>query len=61
MTTRRTSAGRVITDADIEALTDEAERGYDPAELVDPDDLMQNALLPSITTVTVHFVHDLQP
>ena len=33
MTTRRTSAGHVITDADIEALADEAERGYDPAEL----------------------------
>jgi hypothetical protein len=25
---------RVITDADIEALADEAERGYDPAELI---------------------------
>jgi predicted transcriptional regulator len=34
MTTRRTSAGRVITDDDIEALADEAERGYDPAELI---------------------------
>ena len=34
MTTRRISAGHVITDADIEALADEAERGYDPAELI---------------------------
>ena len=34
MTTRRTSAGRVITDADIQAVADEAERGYDPAELI---------------------------
>jgi hypothetical protein len=34
MTTRRTPAGRVITDADIDALADEAERGYDPAELI---------------------------
>jgi len=34
MTSRRTSAGHVITDADIEALADEAERGYDPADLI---------------------------
>ena len=34
MTTRRTSAGRSITDADIEALADEAERGYHPSELI---------------------------
>ncbi len=34
MTSRRTSTGHVITDADIEALADEAERGYDPAELI---------------------------
>lgn len=29
----RTKSGRVLTDADIEALADEAERGYDPATL----------------------------
>jgi len=34
MTTRRTTTGRVITDADIGALADEAERGYDPAALI---------------------------
>jgi hypothetical protein len=34
MTSRRNPAGRVITDADIEALADEAERGYDPFELI---------------------------
>ncbi|MDO8392543.1 MAG: ribbon-helix-helix domain-containing protein [Actinomycetota bacterium] len=28
-TTHRTASGRVLTDADIEALADEAERGYD--------------------------------
>jgi hypothetical protein len=36
MTTPQTSNGRTITDADIEALADEAERGYDPAELIAP-------------------------
>ncbi len=34
MTTRRTQAERVITDADIDALADEAERGYDPVEII---------------------------
>ena len=34
MTTPRTSNGRIITDAEIDALADEAERGYDPAKLV---------------------------
>ena len=34
MTTPRTSNGRPITDAEIEALADEAERGYDPADLI---------------------------
>jgi len=34
MTTRQTSSGRIITDAEIEALADEAERGYDPADLI---------------------------
>lgn len=34
MTTPRTSNGRTITDAEIDALADEAERGYDPAELI---------------------------
>src|SRR6266511_101569 len=29
----RTKSGRVLTDADIEALADEAERGYDVARL----------------------------
>jgi hypothetical protein len=31
--TYRTKTGRVLTDADIEALAEEAERGYDVAEL----------------------------
>ena len=34
MTTRRTSNGRIITNAEIEGLANEAERGYDPAELI---------------------------
>ena len=34
MTTPRTSNGRIVTDAEIEALADEAERGYDPADLI---------------------------
>lgn len=31
--TYRTATGRVLTDADVEALAEEAERGYDVAEL----------------------------
>lgn len=31
--TYRTKSGRVLTDADIEALADEAERGYDVSHL----------------------------
>ena len=31
--TYRTKSGQVLTDADIEALADEAERGYDVEEL----------------------------
>ena len=34
MSTPRTSNRRIITDAEIEALADEAERGYDPVELI---------------------------
>lgn len=30
----RTKSGRVLTDADIEALADEAERGYDVEHLL---------------------------
>lgn len=30
----RTKTGRVLTDEEIQALADEAERGYDPADFV---------------------------
>lgn len=32
--TYRMKGGRVLTDADLDALADEAERGYDPAQIV---------------------------
>jgi hypothetical protein len=31
--TYRTKTGRILTDEDLEALADEAERGYDPESL----------------------------
>ncbi len=34
MTTARTSTGQPISDAEIDALADEAERGYDPVALI---------------------------
>ena len=34
MTEYRTKTGKVLTDADIEALADEAERGYDVSHLI---------------------------
>jgi hypothetical protein len=32
--TYRTESGRVLSDADVEALADEAERGYEPEQLI---------------------------
>lgn len=36
--TFRTKTGCVLTDADIHALADEAERGYDVSHLIDDSD-----------------------
>lgn len=33
----RTKTGKVLTDADLEALADEAERGYDVSHLIEKD------------------------
>lgn len=41
--TYRTSTGRVLTDADVEALADEAEHGYDVSHLMRGEDWLADA------------------